>query len=322
MMLIRRLTVKGYQNKMAKSSEKLRKGLSKTRKGFLSKLTAVFATKNKIDEDQLESLEEILIESDIGVDISLQVIEDVKAKFSDYRNEEGKDILSILKNELIKVFPSEGKVPEVQEHSKPYVIMVVGVNGTGKTTMIGKLAYYYKNKGKKVLLGCSDTFRAAAAEQLTIWSKEAGADLIKHSEGADPASVAYDAIDAAVAREKDILIIDTAGRLHNKKGLMEELKKIHWVIGKRMQGAPQEVLLVMDATIGQNGISQAKVFTDAVGVTDIALTKLDGTAKGGLVVAIQKKLNIPIKWVGVGETIEDLVKFKVREFVNGLLEED
>ncbi len=322
MILIKRLTVKGYRNKMAKSSGKLRKGLLKTRKEFLSKLTAVFGGTNEIDGAQLESLEEILIESDIGVEIALQVIEDVKAKFSDYKNEERKDILSILKKELIKVFPSEVKAPEIQEYSKPYVIMVVGVNGTGKTTMIGKLAYYYKNKGKRVLLGCSDTFRAAAAEQLTIWSKEAGADLIKHSEGADPASVAYDAVDAAVAREKDILIIDTAGRLHNKKGLMEELKKIQRVIGKRMQGAPQEVLLVMDATIGQNGISQAKVFADAVGVTDIALTKLDGTARGGIVVAIQKTLNIPIKWVGVGETIEDLVKFNSRKFVNGLLEED
>jgi len=306
---------------MVQSSEKLKKGLSKTRKGFLNKLTTVFSSKSKLDEEQLESLEEILIESDMGVDVAFQIIEDIKEKFSK-SNSNRDDVLSILKKELIHVFPLDNTIPVVKNNFKPYVIMVIGVNGTGKTTLIGKLAHYYKNDGKKVLLGCSDTFRAAAAEQLTIWSKKAGVDLVKHSAGADPASVAFDAMDAAVARKKDILIIDTAGRLHNKKGLMEELKKIHRVIGKRMQGAPQEVLLVMDASIGQNGISQARVFTDAVGVTDIGLTKLDGTAKGGIVVAIQKKLNIPIKWVGVGETIEDLVKFNVREFVNGLLEED
>ncbi|MFO7889604.1 MAG: signal recognition particle-docking protein FtsY [bacterium] len=305
---------------MVKPSEKLRKGLSKTRSGLLYRVSTIFGKKKKIDEAELENLEEILIESDIGVESALKIIEDVQEEFIDNPQKGKEDLLSILKKALIEVFPSENKIREPDKNIKPHVIMIVGINGTGKTTLIGKLAYWYKNKGKKVLLGCSDTFRAAAAEQLSIWSKNAGVDLIQQVSGADPASVAYDAMDAAIARKKDILIIDTAGRLQNKKGLMEELKKIHRVIGKRMQGAPQEVLLVLDATTGQNGISQAKVFTEAVGVTDIALTKLDGTAKGGIVVAIQKKLNIPIKWVGVGETIEDLVEFNAEEFVNGLLE--
>jgi len=304
------------------SSQKLRKGLFKTRKGLLEKVSAVFSNKQKIEETQLENLEEILIESDMGVETAFKIIEDVKEEYSHKKDKDSKDIIAILKEELINVFPSEKIYPEWENHSQPYVIMVVGVNGTGKTTMIGKLAYHYKNKGKKVLLGCSDTFRAAAAEQLSIWSKRAGADLIKNTSGADPASVAYDAMDAAIARRKDVVIIDTAGRLQNKKGLMEELKKIHRVIGKRMQEAPQEVLLVLDATTGQNGISQAEVFTDTVGVNAIALTKLDGTAKGGIAVAIQKKLSLPIKWVGIGETIDDLVRFKGREFVNGLLGED
>ncbi len=308
---------------MEKTSLKLKRGLSKTRKGLLKRVLAVFNEKNKIDEDQLENLEEILIESDMGVEMALKVIDNVKDGFKNNRDNCSEDIISILKKELINVFPYEKKTKELKENFKPYVIMVVGVNGTGKTTTIGKLAYRYKNEGKKVLLGCSDTFRAAAAEQLLIWSKNAGVDLIKNTSGAaDPASVAYDAMDAAIARKKDVLIIDTAGRLQNKKGLMEELRKIHRVIGKRMEGTPQEVLLVLDAITGQNGISQAKVFTETVGVTDIALTKLDGTAKGGIVVAIQKELNIPVKWIGVGETIEDMVEFNVRDFIDGLFEED
>lgn len=305
---------------MKKSSEKLRKGLSKTRGGLLTRVSTIFRGKSKIQEEELENLEEILIESDMGVEVAFKMIEDVKENFIDIDHKSKEDLLSILKEELIEVFSSENINREPEKITKPYVIMVVGINGTGKTTMIGKLAHWYKSEGKNVLLGCSDTFRAAAAEQLSIWSKNAGVDLIQQASGADPASVAYDAMDAAIARKKDILIIDTAGRLQNKKGLMEELKKIHRVIGKRMKDAPQEVLLVLDATTGQNGISQAKVFTEAVGVTDIALTKLDGTAKGGIVVAIQKKLHIPIKWVGVGETIEDLVEFNAVEFVNGLLE--
>lgn len=304
------------------STEKLKKGLSKTRKGLLQKVSSVFSKKQKIEEAQLENLEEILIESDIGVDTALQIIEDVKESHGHDKDKNSEDVLAILKKELLEIFASGRDYPVWNNHSRPYVIMVVGVNGTGKTTMIGKLAYHYKNQGKEVLLGCADTFRAAAAEQLTVWSKIAGVEVIIHTSGADPASVAYDTIDAALARKKDVVIIDTAGRLQNKKGLMEELKKIHRVIGKRMPGAPQEVLLVLDATTGQNGISQAEVFTDAVGVNAIALTKLDGTAKGGIVVAIQKKLFVPIKWIGVGETIDDLVQFKVREFVDGLLGED
>ena len=294
--------------------KKWENGLGKTRKGIWGRITRVFQEK-KISETLLEDLEQILIEGDVGVDTSLELIEHLRERTGRQNPLTEAEIRDYLKEEIRKNIDEAG---QIKMEAAPHVILVVGVNGTGKTTTIGKLAMRFRREGKKVLLAAADTFRAAAAEQLAVWAKRAGVDLIQQSTGADAASVAYDALDAAIARGIDVLLIDTAGRLHTRVNLMEELKKIHRVIAKRLSSAPHEVLLVLDATTGQNGLHQARLFAEAVGVNGIVLTKLDGTARGGIVIAINRTLGISVKWVGVGEGIDDLLPFEAGSFVDGM----
>jgi len=294
---------------------RLRKGLAKTRKILTSDLNTLFAASKKIDDDLLEGLEELLITSDIGVGTALDLIACISEKSS--KIQDAKALRSALKEELLLIFKNQSPLPE-KIHAHPNIIMVVGVNGVGKTTTIGKLAAKYTAAGKKVLIAAADTFRAAAIEQLGIWAERAGADFVKHKDGADPAAVAYDAMEAALARGADIVLVDTAGRLHTRVNLMEELKKIKRSITKKIPGAPHEIVLVLDATTGQNALSQAQLFNAALGITGIVLTKLDGTAKGGIVISIYSTLQIPLTYVGVGENIEDLQPFDPEQFVNAL----
>jgi fused signal recognition particle receptor len=303
-------------------SKKWQKGMGRTRKGILNRITDVFKGKDSVQDESLESLEQILIESDLGVETALQMVDEVRESFHQGKQMHEEGIRDFLKQKLIGLFPRETTSSQTETLEKPHVILVVGVNGTGKTTSIGKLAHRYRGRGKKTLMAGADTFRAAAGEQLEVWGKRVGADVIRQASGADPASVAFDALEAAMARGVDILLVDTAGRLHTKSNLMEELKKIKRVLSKKMESAPHEVLLVLDATVGQNGINQAKEFTEAVGVTGIILTKLDGTARGGIVVAIYQALGIPIQWVGLGEDVEDLVPFDPHAFVEGMFGDD
>ena len=294
---------------------RLRRGLSKTRKLLTSDLDELFAEKKKIDHAMLEEIEGILITADIGVQTTMELMENVSAKASNIAN--AATLKAVLKEEILSFL----KVQEPLRQSavfKPKVIMVVGVNGVGKTTTIGKLAARYRADGQKVLIAAADTFRAAAIEQLVVWAERSGAEIVKHMDGADPAAVAYDAVEAARAREADIVLVDTAGRLHTKINLMEELKKIKRSISKILPDAPHEVLLVLDATTGQNALSQAKTFNESLEVTGIALTKLDGTAKGGIVVSIYNNLNIPLQYIGVGEKINDLQDFEPRQYVDAL----
>lgn len=295
--------------------DKLKEGLTKTRKGFIGKVESIF-TGRKIDEETLEELEETLITSDIGVKATADIMEFLrdKAKKGEVRNTE--NVREFLKQEMTAILGQSQ--PLLISGERPYVILAVGVNGVGKTTTIGKLSGRIISEGMSVLMAAADTFRAAAIEQLEIWSKRTGAQIVKHQSGSDPAAVAFDAIEAAKSRNIDVVIIDTAGRLHTKSPLMEELKKVRRVIDKSMPGAPHETLLVVDATTGQNALRQAEIFHDAVGVNGIALTKLDGTAKGGIVFAIRKELGIPIRLIGVGEGIEDLRDFDSKEFVEAL----
>ena len=296
---------------------RLRERLSKTRVALADGVKRVLGPR-RIDEDVFTELEELLIEADVGVEASLAIVEDMREVAKERRLEHGDELISALKEEMIQwLEPGDHEIH--WDGEGPHVTLIAGVNGSGKTTTTGKLAAKRAAEGKKVLLAAADTFRAAAAEQLTIWSERSGAAIIRHAEGADPAAVAYDATDAAVARGVDNLFIDTAGRLHTKVNLMEELKKIHRVVGKRLPGAPHEVLLVLDATTGQNGLQQARLFTEAMEITGIILTKLDGTAKGGMLIGIQKELGIPIKYIGVGEGIDDLQVFSPRDFVDALL---
>lgn len=300
---------------------KLRIGLSKTRTSFFSRLGNLIGRKEKIDPELLDEMEEILIQSDIGVDTTVKLVSRVRERVKQEKLEGSPgSIVQLLKEEMVGIL---GNKPEAlrDDLHKPYVIMVLGVNGTGKTTTIAKLAARFRRNGKKVILAAADTFRAAAVDQLEIWSQRVGGiDLIKHNDGSDPAAVAFDAVQAAVARGSDIVIIDTAGRLHTKKNLMEELKKIKRVVDRALPGAPHEVILVLDATTGQNAMSQTKQFKEAVEVTGIALAKLDGTAKGGIVVAIKDEFGIPVKLVGVGEKLEDLEDFSPLDFVDALFE--
>ena len=296
--------------------DRLKQGLSKTKQGFVEKVETIFQEK-AIDSETLEELEETLILADIGAVSASEVVEHLreKAKKGDIGSSSVKEF---LKKELSAMLGSGQKLVPYGE--KPFVILAVGVNGVGKTTTIGKLARRFTDQGHSVLLAAGDTFRAAAIEQLEIWGKRANAQVVKHQSGSDPSAVVFDAIEAARARGVDIVIIDTAGRLHTKSPLMEELKKVRRVCDKALPGAPHEVLLVVDATNGQNALKQAQIFNETVGVTAIALTKLDGTAKGGIVFAIKKELNIPVKLIGVGEGVDDLQDFEPQDFVNALFD--
>lgn len=296
---------------------RLKEGLAKTRKGLVDKISELVTGYKELDEEFYEELEEILIQADIGVQATMEMVENLREKAKEAKADTPEKVKEILKEEMANILGSDSPKLNLPEPG-PAVIMVVGVNGVGKTTTIGKLAYRLKQEGKRVLLVAGDTFRAAAIEQLEIWANRVGVDLVKHQEGADPAAVAYDGIQAAKSRKIDVVLLDTAGRLHNKTNLMEEVRKIHRVFDREIPGAPHEVLLVLDATTGQNAVAQAKIFKEATGVTSIALTKLDGTAKGGVVVAICSQLDIPVKLVGIGEKIDDLRDFNPREFVEAL----
>lgn len=294
---------------------KLKESLTKTRKTLVEKVEAIL-TGRKIDEETLEELEEVLIAADVGIKATSEIISSIREKS---KKGEANDLISVkdlMKQEMIAIL--DHPQPIAVNRNKPFIILAIGVNGVGKTTTIGKLASRFRGQGLSVLLAAGDTFRAAGIEQLEIWAKRAGTQLVKHQKGSDPSAVVFDAIAAAKSRNIDVVIIDTAGRLHTKINLMEELKKIRRTIEKALPDAPQEILLVIDATTGQNALQQAKLFNEAIGVTGIALTKLDGTAKGGIIFAIKKELGIPVKLIGVGEGIDDLRDFEPREFVDAL----
>jgi fused signal recognition particle receptor len=295
--------------------DRLKSGLSKTRQNFSKRFETVLSGNKKIDRDALEEIEEILITSDVGVPTTLELISRISQKSSQIKNFD--DFKSNLKAEMLSFVDLPSSARPIT--AKPHVIMMVGVNGVGKTTTIGKLAAQYAAEGKKVLLSASDTFRAAAVEQLQIWADRAGADIVRHRDNADPAAVAFDSVEAAMARDVDIVIVDTAGRLQTKVNLMEQLKKIKRSISKNLPDAPHEVLLVLDATTGQNALSQAKLFHEGIGITGIILAKLDGTAKGGIVLGICHALGIPIRYIGIGEGIEDLQAFDAKLFIEALL---
>ncbi len=293
--------------------KRLKSRLSKTRRNFSDGFEKAFVGKKKLDEDALEELEELLITSDIGVQTTMALME----RISNAKVANAGEVQQILKEEILSILDAPPPVPATKK-STPHVILVVGVNGVGKTTTIGKIAASFKASGKKVLIAAADTFRAAAVEQLMIWAQKADAEFVKHKENADPAAVAFDAVAAAKARGCDIVLIDTAGRLHTKVNLMAELKKIKRTVAKQIQGAPHEILLVLDATTGQNALSQAKLFNEALAVTGLALTKLDGTAKGGIAIAICSSLNIPLQYIGIGEKVEDLRPFDAEQFIDAL----
>lgn len=300
----------------------LDQGLQKTKEGFFSKITKAIAGKDKVDEEVLDELENALVASDVGTDTTVAIINRIEERVAKDKYVGTSQLNDILQEEIMRMLtdaPSnEFANFETPAGKKPYVILVVGVNGVGKTTTIGKLAYNFKKNGKSVVLGAADTFRAAAVDQLTIWSERVDVPIVKKEMGSDPSSVAFDAVASGIARDADVVIIDTAGRLHNKAHLMDELSKIRRVIGKKMPDAPHEVLLVLDGSTGQNALEQAKHFTAATEVTSIAVTKLDGTAKGGVVLAIANQFKIPVKYIGVGEKMEDLQIFNKYEFVDSL----
>ena len=305
--------------------ETLDKGLSKTKESVFSKIARAVAGKSKVDDEVLDNLEEVLITSDVGVETTLNIIKRIEERVAKDKYVNTQELNRILREEIAALLTENNTMDSeefcVPEGKKPYVIMVVGVNGVGKTTTIGKLAYQFKKKGLSVYLGAADTFRAAAVEQLDIWGKRVGIPVIKQKMGSDPASVAYDTLSSAVANNADVVIIDTAGRLHNKIGLMNELTKIKNVMQKVVADAPHEVLLVLDGSTGQNAFEQAKQFTKATEVSAMAITKLDGTAKGGVVIGISEQFKIPVKYIGLGEGIEDLQVFRRKEFVDSLFGE-
>ena len=302
--------------------ETLDKGLEKTKEGFFSKLTRAVAGKSKIDDDFLDNLEEVFITSDVGVETTLKIIDRIQKRVARDKYVNTAELNELLKEEITGLLTENDNEETddftVPDGKKPYVIMVVGVNGVGKTTTIGKLAYQFKKAGNKVVLGAADTFRAAAIEQLQIWGDRVGVPVIKQQMGSDPASVAFDTVSSAKATGADVVIIDTAGRLHNKVGLMKELSKIKNVMQKVVPDAPNEILLVLDGPTGQNAFEQAKQFVAATEVNELAITKLDGTAKGGVVIGISDQFKIPVKYIGLGEGIEDLQIFRKREFVDSL----
>ncbi|MCF8381897.1 MAG: signal recognition particle-docking protein FtsY [Bacteroidales bacterium] len=300
----------------------LDKGLEKTKESVLKKLSRAVIGKSKVDDEVLDNLEEVLISSDVGVATTIKIISRIEAKVASQKYMNTNELNLLLRNEIALLLEENNsklvKGFDAVLENKPYVIMVVGVNGVGKTTTIGKLAYQFKKAGKKVVLGASDTFRAAAVDQLTIWSERVGVDIIKQKMGADPASVAFDTLSSAKANGSDVVIIDTAGRLHNKINLMNELSKIKQVMQKVIPDAPHEILLILDGSTGQNAFEQAKQFTLATEVNALALTKLDGTAKGGVVIGISEQFKIPVKYIGIGEKMEDLIVFDRVEFVETL----
>ncbi len=307
-----------------KKKEVLDAGLEKTKESFFGKLTRAIAGKSKVDDDVLDQLEEILISSDVGTDTTVEIIERIEKRVARDKYVSTSELHNILKEEIAELLTKSGNDESegfnITADRKPYVIMVVGVNGVGKTTTIGKLAYQFKQAGLKVVLGAADTFRAAAIEQLDIWGKRVDVPVIKQQMGSDPASVAYDTVNSAKANGADVVIIDTAGRLHNKVGLMNELTKIKKVMQKVVDGAPDEVLLVLDGSTGQNAYEQAKQFIKATEVTALAITKLDGTAKGGVVIGISNQLKVPVKYIGLGEKMTDLQPFNSKDFVDTLFE--
>lgn len=300
--------------------ERLKDGLQKTRKNFTERIEVLVGMSAEIDDDFLDELEMILLSADVGAKTTEKLIEAVRQAARKKEIKGTEDVVPFLKKYLTQMLTEEGQRTRIS--GTPTVILVVGVNGVGKTTTIGKLANYFHLLNYKVMIAAADTFRAAASEQLEIWGKRAGCDVIKHAEGADPAAVVFDAMKAAIARKADILFIDTAGRLHNKANLMNELEKIHRVIKREIPEAPHETFLVLDATTGQNAITQAKVFTETANVTGVVLTKLDGTAKGGVVIAIREELGLPVKWIGVGEGIMDFRPFESEKFVDALFNTD
>jgi len=305
-----------------KEKESLDQGLQKTKENFFSKITKAIAGKSTVDDETLDSLEEALVGADVGIDTTVKIIERIEARVAKDKYLNTTELNKLLQEEIEGILVDAPSSNSYDFHSelpfKPYIILVVGVNGVGKTTTIGKLAYNFKTAGKNVLLGAADTFRAAAVEQLTIWSERAGVPIVKQPMGSDPAAVAFDTVQSAVAKYSDVVLIDTAGRLHNKAHLMDELSKIKRVIQKTIPDAPHEVLLVLDGSTGQNALEQAKHFTASTDVTALAITKLDGTAKGGVVLAIANQFKIPVKFIGVGEKMEDLLVFDKHEFVDSL----
>lgn len=310
----------GFFNK--KKKETLDQGLEKTKQSVFSKLTRAIAGKSKVDDEVLDNLEEVLITSDVGVDTTLRIIERIEERVARDKYVSTTELNRILREEIEALLSENNSEDndnwDLPSDHKPYVILVVGVNGVGKTTTIGKLAYQFKNAGKKVYLGAADTFRAAAVDQLCIWGERVGVTVIKQQMGADPASVAFDTLQSAKANGADVVLIDTAGRLHNKVGLMNELKKIKDVMKKVLPEAPDEVMLVLDGSTGQNAFEQARQFAAVTQITSLAITKLDGTAKGGVVVGISDQLKVPVKYIGLGEKMEDLQLFNRKEFVDSL----
>ena len=307
-----------------KKKETLDKGLEKTKQSVFSKLARVVAGKSKVDDDVLDDLEEVLITSDVGVDTTLKIIKRIEERVARDKYVSTSELNGILRDEIAQLLTETGASDadswDLPTDHKPYVILVVGVNGVGKTTTIGKLAYQFKKAGKKVYLGAADTFRAAAVEQICIWGERVGVPVVKQQMGADPASVAFDTLQSAKANGADVVLIDTAGRLHNKVGLMNELKKIKEVMKKVLPDAPDDVMLVLDGSTGQNAFEQAKQFAAVTQISSLAITKLDGTAKGGVVIGISDQLQVPVRYIGLGEGMEDLQLFNRREFVNSLFE--
>lgn len=308
-----------------KKKETLDTGLEKTKDSVLGKISRALAGKSKVDDEVLDNLEDVLISSDVGVDTTLKIIKRIEERVARDKSVSTAELNGILRSEIEALLTESGTIDGdsfvLPTESKPYVIMVVGVNGVGKTTTIGKLAYQFKAAGHKVVIGAADTFRAAAIDQLSVWAERVDVPMIKQKMGSDPASVAYDTVASAVAQDADVVLIDTAGRLHNKVGLMNELTKIKRVMQKVVPDAPQEVLLVLDGSTGQNAFEQARQFTAATEVNALAVTKLDGTAKGGVVIGISDQFNIPVKYIGLGEKIEDLQVFRKHEFVASLFGE-
>ncbi|MGD7043653.1 signal recognition particle-docking protein FtsY [Jeotgalibacillus proteolyticus] len=302
-------------------SDKFREGLTKTRDNFTTKMNDLVARYRTVDEDFFEELEEILFQADVGFETVVKLIEELKMEVRRQNIKDTKDIRGVISQKLVEIYQGEDQesdaLLQLQEEGLT-VILFVGVNGVGKTTTIGKLAHQFKEEGKKVMLAAGDTFRAGAIEQLEVWGNRVGVDVVKHGEGSDPAAVMYDAVQSAKAKKADILICDTAGRLQNKVNLMKELEKVKKVIEREIPGAPHEVLLALDATTGQNALTQAKIFKEATNVSGIVLTKLDGTAKGGIVLAIKQELGIPVKFVGLGEKMDDLQPFDAEKYVYGL----